>query len=97
MTRPALDSLLPTEMNELRWKPLMKFFVDVQPPVRIGKTPVGDRQIASVPSGYFQGERLNGTILPSGSDWQTVREDSSIMIDVRTLLETDDGATIRMA
>lgn len=97
MDRPSLDTLLPEEMKELRWKPLMKFFVDVKPPFRVGKTPSIDRQIAEVSGGYFEGEKLRGEILPSGSDWQIVREDSTIMINVRTILKTDDGALISMA
>ncbi len=96
MDRPSLATLLPPEMTELRWQPLMTFFLDIKPPYNVGKTPVADRRIAELPGGYFEGERLRGTILPSGSDWQTVREDSAWMINVRTLLETDDGALIAM-
>jgi hypothetical protein len=96
MERPALTTLLPPEMTELRWRPLMTFFLDIKPPWNVGKTPVADRRIAELPGGYFEGERLRGRILTSGSDWQTVREDGAWMINVRTLLETDDGALIGM-
>jgi hypothetical protein len=96
MNRPPLATLLPNEMKELRWRPLLTFFLDIKPPYNVGKTPVADRRIAELPGGYFEGERLRGKILPSGSDWQTVREDSAWMINVRTLLETDDGALIGM-
>jgi hypothetical protein len=96
MDRPSLQTLLPPEMSELRWRPLLTFFLDIKPPYNVGKTPVADRRIAELPGGYFEGERLRGRILPSGSDWQTVREDSAWMINVRTLLETDDGALIGM-
>ncbi|MBS0420263.1 MAG: DUF3237 domain-containing protein [Proteobacteria bacterium] len=84
-------------MTELRWRPLMTFFLDIKPPFNLGKTPVADRRIAELPGGYFEGERLRGRIRTSGSDWQTVREDSTWMINVRTLLETDDGALIGMS
>ena len=96
MDRPSLATILPPEMTELRWRPLMTFFLEIKPPYNVGKTPVADRRIAELPGGYFEGERLRGKILPSGSDWQTVREDSAWMINVRTLLETDDGALIGM-
>lgn len=92
--RPALATLLPDEMKELRWRHFMNLFLDIQPPFVVGKTPVADRRIAAIPGGYFQGEQLSGKILPSGSDWQVVRDDSAWMINVRTLLETDDGALI---
>jgi hypothetical protein len=77
MNRPPLETLLPPEMTELRWRPLMTFFLDIKPPYNLGKTPVADRRIAELPGGYFQG-------------------DSAWMINVRTLLETDDGALIGM-
>ena len=97
MDRPSLQTLLPDEMKELRWKPLMTFFLDIKPPYKLGKTPVANRVIAELPGGYFEGESLRGTILPSGSDWQVMREDGAVMINVRTLLETDDGALIGMS
>lgn len=94
--RPPLATLLPAEMAALRWRPLMTFFLDIKPPYNLGKTPVADRRIAELPGGYFEGDRLHGIVLPSGSDWQSVREDSAVMINVRTLLETHDGALIGM-
>jgi hypothetical protein len=96
MDRPPLAGLLPPEMTELRWRPLMTFFLDIKKPYNVGKTPVADRRVAELVGGYFEGERLRGTILPSGSDWQSVRDDAAVMINVRTLLETDDGALIGM-
>jgi hypothetical protein len=95
-SRQPLATLLPPEMHELRSRPLMTFFLDIKAPYNVGRTPVADRRIAELPGGYFDGERLRGKILPSGSDWQSVREDSAWMINVRTLLETDDGALIAM-
>ena len=97
MDRPPLAGLLPPEMTELRWRPLMTFFLDIRKPFMVGKTPGSDRRIAELPGGYFEGGRLRGTILPSGSDWQSMRDDAAVTINVRTLLQTDDGALISMA
>ncbi len=97
MDRPPLAELLPTEMTALRWRPLMTFFLDIKKPYVVGKTPTADRRIAELPGGYFEGERLQGKILTSGSDWQSVRDDRAWTINVRTLLETDDGALIGMS
>ncbi|MCP4385297.1 MAG: DUF3237 domain-containing protein [Hyphomicrobiales bacterium] len=83
-------------MTELNWRPLFTFFLDIKKPFMLGKTPGADRRIAELPGGYFEGERLRGTIRPSGSDWQSLRDDGSVTINVRTLLETDDGALISM-
>lgn len=94
--REPLANILPREMTELRWRPLLTFFLDIKKPYILGKTPAVDRRIAEIPGGYFEGDRLRGKILPSGSDWQNVRSDGAWMINVRTLLETDDGALISM-
>jgi hypothetical protein len=94
MDRKPLAEQLPPEMTELRWQPLMTFFIEVKKPWVVGKTPVADRRIGEIAGGYFEGERLRGNILTGGSDWQTVRDDGAWMINVRMLLETDDGALI---
>ncbi|HVV80968.1 MAG TPA: DUF3237 domain-containing protein [Pseudolabrys sp.] len=96
MDRPPLAGLLPSEMKELRWRPLFTFFLEVKKPNNLGKTPTADRRIAELTGGYFEGDRLKGKILTSGSDWQAVRDDGATTINVRTLLETDDGALIGM-
>jgi hypothetical protein len=36
-------------------------------------------------------------VLDGGSDWQTVRSDGSTTLDVRLILQTDDGTNITMA
>ena len=96
MEKTPLDTLLPAGMSELRSRHLMDFFVEVKKPWIVGKTPAADRRIGEISGGYFEGERLRGTILTGGSDWQTVRDDGAWTLNVRVLLETDDGALIGM-
>jgi len=60
-------------------------------------TPYGLRKIVPVLGGTFTGERLNGSILPTGGhDWAMTRADGVLVLDVRLVLETDDGAQILM-
>jgi hypothetical protein len=95
-TRP-LSEILPKEMTELKVRPLFTLLLDVAPPINVGKTPGIDRRIGVITGGRFEGERLRGTLLPGGSDWQTVRPgDGAFMLDVRIALKTDDGDTIAM-
>ncbi len=49
-----------------------------------------------VPGGVFEGERLSGVVLDGGSDWQTVRADGATTLDVRLVLQTQDGELIGM-
>jgi hypothetical protein len=51
-----------------------------------------------VSGGTFEGERLRGIVLPhGGSDWILQRTDDSFQLDVRMMLQTDDGALIGMS
>ncbi|MDB0580859.1 DUF3237 domain-containing protein [Salinicoccus roseus] len=61
-----------------------------------GQTPIGRRRIIQVTGGKFEGEYFNATVLPGGDDWITVREDGTIIQDVRITLETDDNEIILM-
>jgi hypothetical protein len=58
--------------------------------------PQGTRVVVGVTGGSFEGPRLKGTIKGPGGDWVTLRADGSGRLDVRLLLETDDGALILM-
>jgi Protein of unknown function (DUF3237) len=55
--------------------------------------PRGDRRIVDVVSGSFTGPRLSGHVPATGGDWVTITPTGS-QINVRLLLETQDGVTI---
>jgi hypothetical protein len=57
--------------------------------------PQGTRAIVEA-AGTFEGERLRGTTKAPSGDWVTVRADGSMKVDVRVVMETDDGAAILM-
>ena len=95
MTFSLRDSL-PEALREVRTKPLFGMHLDVRPLQIIGATPSAYRRIGEVPSGVFEGERLSGLVLDGGSDWQNVRSDGSITLDVRLVLKTADDALISM-
>jgi hypothetical protein len=96
MTTPALASILPREMTEVRYRPLFVFSIDVAKPSIIGKTPGGERRVGEITGGRFEGERLKGKVLSGGSDWQVVRTDGTWELNVRFVMETDDGHLIGM-
>lgn len=83
-------------MAEIRTTPLFTITLRVGGMQPIGATPAGNRRIGLVTGGRFEGPRLKGTVLPGGSDWIMLRADGSTTLDVRLVLETDDGATIGM-
>lgn len=61
----------------------------------VGLTPNAFRRIGVIQGGAFEGERLSGEVV-SGNDWQAVRTDSCIKLDVRLVLRTTDSALIVM-
>src|SRR5258706_5301433 len=63
--------------------------------VRVGQGPHGERAIAPITSGHFEGPKLRGTVL-TGADWTLLRADGALELDLRLTLETDDGALISM-
>ena len=58
--------------------------------------PQGNRVIANVVGGTFEGPRLRGRIESPGAVWLIRRPDGNGKIDVRATLRTDDGAVILM-
>ncbi|HXZ02597.1 MAG TPA: DUF3237 domain-containing protein [Stellaceae bacterium] len=66
---------------------------EVQP---LGKTPLGDRRVAVVEGGSFEGARLKGTVMKGGTDWLLGRVDDVLQLDVRLTLKTHDGHIIGM-
>ena len=88
---------LPLPLKNIATQPLFVMRLDVKPIVVVGQTPGPFRRVGIVPSGTFSGDRLSGTVLDGGSDWQTVRNDGSTTLDVRLLLKTDDDVTIAMS
>jgi len=96
MNENALAAMLPPEMKALEFRPLFVFQIEVRPPTIIGTTPGYDRRIGEIVGGSFEGERLRGRILSGGSDWQSLRRDGAITLDVRIVMQTDDGELIGM-
>ena len=81
-------------MAEIRTTPLFTMTLQVSGMQPIGATPNGNRRIGLVAGGTFEGARLRGTVLPGGSDWIIGRPDGVTTLDVRIVLQTDDGASV---
>jgi hypothetical protein len=91
----SLTLNLPEPLKSLRTKPLFVLREQVPPLLVVGQTPNAFRRIGVIQGGSFEGDRLSGELV-SGNDWQSVRTDSCIRLDVRLVLRTSDGALIVM-
>jgi hypothetical protein len=54
----------------------------------------GTHNITAVTGGTFAGPKLKGKVLGPGGDWTTRRTDGVVILDVRTILATDDDQRI---
>jgi hypothetical protein len=95
MASSSLSESLPEVLKTVRTKPFFVLREQVPPLLVVGQTPNAFRRIGLVQGGSFEGERLSGQVV-SGNDWQAVRTDSCIKLDVRLVLQTTDGALIVM-
>ncbi|MGH9004452.1 MAG: DUF3237 domain-containing protein [Acidimicrobiia bacterium] len=60
----------------------------------VGAGPYGQRVFAHVVSGTVEGDRLKGTLAPTGGDWLLIGPDGWGRADVRIQIVTHDGAVI---
>ena len=70
--------------------------VQVGAPMDLGQVPSGRRRIVAILGGTVEGPEVRGRVLPGGADWIVVRPDGVTTLDVRLVLETEDGAAIGM-
>jgi hypothetical protein len=92
-----LDTL-PSALDDIRLRHLFAMRLESVAPKIVGQTPADFRRIGFVTGGTFESriDGLRGKILANGNDWQTVRSDGATTLDVRIVLETDDGDSIAM-
>jgi hypothetical protein len=73
---------------------LYKINLTLDAPVDIGKLPIGKRVIYPVTGGSFEGPKLKGKVRAFGADWVLRLDSVTTRLDVKLLLETEDGQLI---
>jgi Protein of unknown function (DUF3237) len=81
-------------MAELELIPLARVVLTPGVVNRIHNGPFGDRIVATVQTGRWEGDKISGSIVGAGGDWATPGAGGAMLIDVRQVVETDDGAII---
>jgi Protein of unknown function (DUF3237) len=89
-----LSDKLPDALKTIRARLMFVMRLEVKPPLVVGSPP--DRRIGVIPGGSFEGDRLSGKVLDGGSDWQTIRPDGAVNLNVRLVLRTNDDALVLM-
>ena len=75
----------------LRSEFLMDLILETAPAVTIGS-----RTVVGVTGGTFEGPKLKGKVVGPGADWPLRVSDTFRVLDVRTILVTDDDQKIYM-
>lgn len=75
--------------SALRSEFLMDLVLETAPAVSLGS-----RTVVAVTGGTFEGPRLRGKVASPGADWPVRVSDTMRVLDVRTLLVTDDNQQI---
>jgi hypothetical protein len=78
----------------IRLVPLARVSVAAGDIRQIEGGPFGSRIIAGISDGRWEGNRLAGTIVGAGGDWAMPGPGDAMLLDVRQVIETDDGATV---
>lgn len=82
-------------MLDYKLQPLYSFSGTLHsPPEVIGQLSEGARVNFYPSSGTLHGPRVRGALRTVGGDWMVLRRDGIAQLDVRTTIETHDGALI---
>ena len=83
------------EPEPLELVPLGRMDITLRDPFVLGGVPSGTFVVAELETVRFEGERLKANGKGSANaDWVTISPDGTAEIDVKILLESDDGALI---
>ncbi len=75
-------------------EPVFTIHADIAAPRSNGTGVNGERKHIAITGGTVEGPRLNGRILPGGSDWLWQRPDGVAEIQAHYTIEAEDGALI---
>jgi hypothetical protein len=86
-----------SDLTSLPVEFLCHLHATLQAPAVVPGGPNGTRVIVPITGGTVKGPRLNGTLAHLGADWLTMRADGTAQLDVRALINTNDGAVIHVS
>jgi len=92
----AAASLPAPSSPEPRLEPVFEAEVLLAPSVKVGPTPLGQREYIPIIGGWVKGPRLAGKVRPGGWDWQLHGGRGCTQIHADYFLEAEDGTIINV-
>src|SRR5919205_491136 len=80
----------PDSPSDLQLIPLARVSVGAGAAYKVSGGPFGNRIIAGISDGRWEGERLAGNIVGAGGDWAMPSGGNAMLLDVRQVIQTDD-------
>jgi hypothetical protein len=77
-------------------EPIFRVHCEVADILDLGPAPFGQRRVVNLLGGTVSGAKLNGRVLPGGTDWQVMAADGALDIHARYTLQSDAGALIQV-
>jgi hypothetical protein len=77
-------------------EPIFRVRCEVADILDLGPAPFGHRRVVNLLGGTVSGAKLNGRILPGGTDMQIMAADGALDIHARYTLKSDAGALIQV-
>jgi hypothetical protein len=77
-------------------EPIFRVHCKVADILDLGPAPFGHRRVVNLLGGTVTGAKLNGRVLPGGTDMQLLAADGALDIHARYTLESDAGALIQV-
>jgi Protein of unknown function (DUF3237) len=82
--------------GQLQSEFLLDLILERGPANNVG-SPGLSRVVVPVAGGSFEGPKLKGVIVAPSGDWILARPDGSSVLDLRVVLQTDDGQNVYMS
>jgi hypothetical protein len=83
-------------MDMISHDPIFRVHCEVADILDLGAAPFGHRRVVNLLGGTVSGRKLNGRIIPGGTDWQIMAADGALDIHARYTVESDAGALVQV-
>lgn len=68
--------------------------VDIAGPIEVGQVGAGNRRVIPITGGSLEGPDIRGKVLSAGADFMMVRENRTVEVNARYVVQMDDGANV---